>query len=107
MTLIAVREAPPITCPSWCKVPGSDHVEELPNTEGVVIHWSESEYVGHAEGSQQTEVRITRLTYVDGVRNHDDGPADLVYLNDTPLTTDQALELAASLINAVARTYSA
>ncbi|ROR91128.1 hypothetical protein [Nocardioides aurantiacus] len=54
----------------------------------MAIHWSASVLVDHAEGAGQAEVRVTRLTYVDGVRNSADGPADLIYLDDTALTAD-------------------
>ena len=101
MTVVAVREGPAIICPSWCQVTTTEHLGDLPGLEGVTIHWSESAYVDHAEGQAQTEVRVTRVTYVDGVRDNSDGPADLIYVDDTAYTEAQALQLAQLLTDAV------
>ena len=37
---VATHEPPTIVCPPWCSIPIGEHVSELENWEGYVIHWS-------------------------------------------------------------------
>ncbi|HWI43274.1 MAG TPA: hypothetical protein VNS81_06610 [Nocardioides sp.] len=58
MTTIAVStETPEIICPSWCTVTYAEHVADLPNQEGFVIHRS----------AGRDGVSHSRCAYVDNV----------------------------------------
>lgn len=65
MTTIALPDArPAITCPGWCTVPYEDHLADLPQLEGFVVHWSDL--------SQR--VYLGAGTYIDGTPASDDPP---------------------------------
>lgn len=42
MTIVALPPGttPTVVCPEWCTIPHAEHVDELPNWEGSVIHTS-------------------------------------------------------------------
>lgn len=66
MTTIAVPSTVPISivCPPWCTVTHAEHVEDLPQLEGFVIHWSDlSRRVYHSCS-----------TYIDGTPDPEEGP---------------------------------
>ena len=62
MTTIAIHEAPAIVCPDWCTVTQEDHVADLPNMDGFVIHWSASNGL----------VRHSRAAYIDNTPDPQD-----------------------------------
>lgn len=61
MTVTADPQAPAIICPSWCVVPREEHLAELPDMDGVLVHWSSERLAGKG-----CNVRIASTTYVDG-----------------------------------------
>ena len=94
MTTIAVppNVRPEIVCPSWCTVSTDQHIADLPNWEGYVIHWSaENHGVAHSE-----------LCYPDGTPDETERPLVHVYGCATPeLSPDEAEALAQAILAAV------
>lgn len=94
MSIVALSPgvAPAITCPSWCVVPMADHVADLPNMDGMVIHWSAS--VG--------EIRHSAAAYPDGTLDESDPP--LVFVDadtGTGVPLDEAEAIAHAILAAV------
>ena len=94
MTTIAVppNVRPEIVCPSWCVISQEDHIADLPNWEGRVIHWSAlTERVNHSSE-----------TYPDGTPVLDDEPP-MIWINGLceDLTVDEAERLAEAILAAV------
>ncbi|WP_148576074.1 hypothetical protein [Nocardioides caldifontis] len=88
--VVAVTEPPTIVCPEWCVIPTSEHVAELSNHEGLVIHWSED-----------APIRLSRSSYVDGTVDPTDPP--LLHI-DTPfeaMPLDEAEAFARRILAAV------
>ena len=95
MTTIALPPTvrPEIVCPSWCVTPTEDHIADLANYEGFVIHWSaEVHGIAHSQSA-----------YPDGTPDQTEGP--LIHLYDgggaPELTPDDAEALAQALLAAV------
>lgn len=66
MTTIAVPPTVPVSivCPTWCTITREEHLEDLPQLEGFVIHWSDlSQRVYHSS-----------CTYIDGTPDPEEGP---------------------------------
>jgi hypothetical protein len=93
MTTIAVStETPTIVCPPWCTVPYADHVADLPNWEGYVIHYS----------AERGGVRHSRAAFVDNTIDPTDPP--LVFVDGNAahgLELDGAEALARAILAAV------
>lgn len=91
MTTIAVATAtPPIVCPTWCTIPYAEHVGELPNLEGYVVHWS-------APGN----VRHSRAAFVDNTIDPTDPPAIYVDGAADGISLEEAEDLARQILAAV------
>lgn len=64
--VIAVPPTVPleIVCPPWCTVTHAEHVEDLPQLEGLVIHWSDL----------SRRVYYSACAFIDGTPNREEGP---------------------------------
>ena len=97
MTIIAVPDTrPPIVCPDWCTVPYQEHVDDLPNWEGFVIHWS----------AEVDGVRHSSETYPDGTLAAHEPPQVHIYDRDDQMTPDDAERFARRILAAVAEARS-
>jgi hypothetical protein len=67
MTVIALppTATPTIVCPARCKPSEADHLEQLPETEECLVHYSQTHSTIGAEG-HTFEVFLTRAAYTDG-----------------------------------------
>ncbi|MFA6298788.1 MAG: hypothetical protein WC642_06460 [Nocardioides sp.] len=94
MTTIALPPGvtPVIACPSWCAIPLEEHIRDLPNWEGMVLHWSAADSEG---------VRHSACAYPDGTLDPTDPP--LVYLpaSSDACGLDDAERLALAILSAV------
>lgn len=99
MTVIAIPEAPPIICPSWCIVTQAEHVADLPHLDGRVIHWSPNG--GERAGCC---VSIGKTTLLDGTPDGSDHT--LVFISDAGYqdgtTPEQAEAFARQILATVA-----
>jgi hypothetical protein len=91
MTVTATRTSPNIACPPWCTVPQEEHVADLPDWEGFVIHWSE----------ETAGVRLAASTYIDGTPDPEDPPLVYVHTSAEGITPDDAERLAGALLAVV------
>lgn len=89
--VLAVRpgERPTIVCPDWCVDEYDDHLNELGELEGFVIHHSADGLVSH-----------TRSAYPDNSVDPDDPPIIQVDATDG-LSVEQAKELVHALLRAI------
>ena len=98
MTVIATSATPRIVCPPWCTLGQEQHVAELPNLEGFVIHHS-----AEVKLNGNTSVWHAACAYVDGTLDPTDPPLITVA---TPaaegMPVDDAERLAHALLAAVA-----
>ncbi|GAB3659320.1 hypothetical protein GCM10027596_16740 [Nocardioides korecus] len=87
MTVIAVTAPPTIVCPPWCNITQSEHLADLPNWDGMVVHWSADLPAGEARS-----VRIASTTFPDGTPD----PAEpmSLFLDDSGLPDGAPLEAA-------------
>lgn len=90
-TMIAVRTAPPVVCPDWCTVDTEDHLADLRDWEGYVIHWS----------GDSTGVRHSEYAFVDGAPEPSEPPLVFVDAPVTSLGLDAAEKLARAILAAV------
>ncbi len=97
MTTIAVSTASPaIVCPDWCTVPYLEHVDDLPNWEGFVIHWS-----AEVDGVQHSSE-----TYPDGTPAAHELPQVHIHDRDSQMAHDDAERFARRILAAVAEARS-
>jgi hypothetical protein len=80
-----------VACPEWCAVPKADHLADLPNWEGRVLHWS----VDH-NGDGWT-VRQSASTYANGVHDETDPPLVWVDVHTDGISPASARALADQL----------
>ena len=91
-TTIAVStQTPTIVCPAWCTVSYAEHLRDLPNLEGFVIHHS-----GDRNG-----VHHSRAAYIDNTPDPSDPPLVFVSRNTAEGMTLDAAEAHALNILAV------
>jgi hypothetical protein len=103
MTIIALPPdvTPTIVCPDWCTIPTDEHLADLPNWEGSVIHHSATVKV------DRFHVSCSRLAYPDGTPQPDPhGPADVVIIDDDALDLDVAEAFARAILAAVSEARS-
>jgi len=104
MTIIALPPTvtPTIVCPAWCKLSEADHLEQLPETEGCLIHYSTTHTTTGAEG-HTFEVFLTRTAYTDGSPDERDGwAADMLYVEGQSMTREQTTEHARAILRLAA-----
>ena len=67
MSIIAIppTETATIVCPGWCRICQADHISQLPQVDGSVLHYSETHSMTAEEG-HIVEVFETRSAYTDG-----------------------------------------
>lgn len=97
MTVIAVPQAPPIICPSWCVVSHQEHIDELPGADGFVIHWAHEVRIVNG-----TLVSLQQITYPDGTPK--DGDPVTAWIDDLPadgLELADAAEFAQGLLQLI------
>ena len=93
---------PRLSAPDWCRVSKADHIAQLPQVDGSLLHYSTTHSTTGEEGDI-FEVFLTRLAYTDGTPDQRDGwPAEMLYVDGQAMTREQAeahahhiLELAA------------
>ncbi len=68
-----------------------DHVADLPNLEGFVIHWSE----------ETAGVRLAALAYIGGTPDPDDPPPVYAHTRSEGITAEDAERLARAILAAV------
>ena len=76
-----------VDCPTWCTISQAEHLADLPNLEGFVIHWS-----AKASG-QDWSVRHADMTFATGQPDPSEPPTLHVEVGDT-LTAYAALRFA-------------
>jgi hypothetical protein len=104
MTIIALPPdvTPKIVCPDWCTIGQGDHVAQLPEVDGSVLHYSET-HSTRAEEGHTFEVFLTRSAYTDGSPDQRDGwPADMLYVDGQGVTLERATEHAQAILRLVA-----
>lgn len=95
---VAVAEPPKIVCPEWCTVSKADHLSELQQWEGLVLHGSATTRLEMRHG-EAIELNHCRPAYVDGTP--DPSEPDLLHVQvngDVGLTLDGAAELALAIL---------
>jgi prepilin-type processing-associated H-X9-DG protein len=93
---------PTIVCPDWCRVSQADHINQLPEAEGSVIHYSTAHSTNGEEG-HTFEVFLTRSAYTDGTPDGLDGwPANMLYVDGHAMTREQATEHARAILRLAA-----
>jgi hypothetical protein len=91
--IVAVIDRPAIVCPPWCAVTYENHVADLPNLEGYVIHWSEN----------NGKVRHSRAAFVDNTVDPTEPPLIFVdYHASDGISLEDAEALARAILAAVA-----
>ena len=88
---------PTVVCPDWCTTPHAEHVDELPNWEGSVIHANTERVVAGCR------VALSRLAYPDGTPDaHQPGAlADLIMVEGQEMSVDDAQAFARAILAAV------
>ncbi|QYJ05376.1 hypothetical protein KUV85_06770 [Nocardioides panacisoli] len=86
--VVATTTPPEIVCPEWCTVSKDEHIADLRNQEGFVIHASDTAEV----------VCVMAVMTPDGMPDPD-GEATVEY-DGRGLAIAQARELAAALLKA-------
>lgn len=103
MTVIALPPGttPKVVCPERCTIPHAEHVDELPNGEGSVIHTGSERIVAGCR------VALSRLAYVDGRPEPDHlGAADVVFIEGQDMSVEDAERFAQAVLAAVAEARS-
>ena len=99
MTVIALPPGvtPTVVCPEWCTIPHTEHVDELPNWEGSVIHTNTERVVAGCR------VALSRLAYPDGTPETDQpgGQADLIMVEGQEMSVEDAEAFARAIFAAV------
>lgn len=88
--VVATTTAPRIVCPPWCVVDQAEHVADLSNQEGMVLHWSED-----------APVRLGTSAYPDGTPDPANPPQVFVSTSADGTSLDDAERLARALLAAV------
>ena len=96
-TIIATSAAPRIVCPPWCVVDQEQHVAELPNLEGFVVHHS-----AEVKLSEGNSVAHSAFAYIDGTLDPTEPPLIFVVTPSDGIPVDHAEELAHAILAAVA-----
>lgn len=102
-TVVAVAASPAITCPAWCTVSQTQHVDDLPDFEGFVIHRLELETVAF-DGL----LEVSSSTYTDGTPDPKN-PRTEVRIDtghDTYWSVDEAEDFARSILAFVEKVRS-
>lgn len=84
-----------VVCPAWCTVSQEEHLNDLLNWEGRVIHWAAA-----IEGPGWS-VRYAAVTYANGEPDPT-GPPELFISTSETTATNEALRLADAVRQAVA-----
>jgi hypothetical protein len=104
MTIIALPPdvTPTIVCPDWCTIPTEEHLVELPNWEGSVIHTNAERLVAGCR------VTLSRLAYADGTPEPDSisGRADMVLIDGHDMNVEDAEAFARAILAAVSEARS-
>jgi hypothetical protein len=88
--VIAVRTTPVIVCPTWCVISQGEHVADLNNQEGMVLHWS-----------KDGDVRLGTCAFPDGALDPESPPLVFGSVSADGITLDDAERLAQALLTAV------
>ena len=88
--VIATHTPPTIVCPPWCSVTQAEHVAELAQQEGFVIHHS-----------TPGDVQWSACTMPDGTPDPDD-PMTLCSYSALDMTIEEAERVAAGILHAIA-----
>lgn len=84
-------EPPVIVCPSWCVTTRAEHIADLDEWEGFVIHWSaEVDGIAHSRGA-----------FPDGRQDPLEPPQVHVYTIPEQLDHDGAKRIAARLLSVI------
>ena len=91
--VVATREPPTIVCPPWCVIPVEEHIADLPNWEGHVIHWSSDRVLVSG-----LVARIASSATPAGSPDPEQGLVVHLYDTKDPLSAAEALAAGEALI---------
>ncbi|MDO9498101.1 MAG: hypothetical protein Q7J48_20525 [Nocardioides sp.] len=86
--IVATPTPPHIVCPDWCRLTQDEHLEQLRDQEGFVIHYSEQ------RTGNGWSVEHTRAAFPDGTYDPTDPPQVMIHGMDATLDAAEAMALA-------------
>lgn len=85
-----------IPCPPWCRISQEEHLRDLWDLDGEVIHHSTPQTVTGL--TSEVEVEVTSMTFADGTPDPEEG--SVVWIGGTELAPEDAETLARTLLEA-------